>query len=144
MSSVCADAPASCTPVSPHFCASAIAACTSDFTSSRVGARDDAFDEPLRVVDEHAGWRAVGGALDVAAVGVLRRAVTLGGLHRGGVREPGVSVDARQVDGIVRNGGGELLVRREARVAPVVLVPAAADDPLARRASSSRARRRAR
>ena len=47
------------------------------------------------------------------------------------VDQRGVAIDAREIDGIVRRGGRQLLVRRKLLVRPVVLIPASSLDPLA-------------
>ena len=69
-------------------------------------------------------------------------AVTPAALHRGGVREQRVSVDALEHHRIVRRDARQRVVRRKARVAPLVLIPAAADHPASgRRVLDARARR---
>ena len=93
--------------------------------------RNDALHEVLGIVDEDTGRRPVRCTLNVTAVGILRLRRDSRGLDRGSVREAGVSVDPRDVHRIVRHGCAQLLLRREARVAPVVLIPSASDDPLA-------------
>ena len=59
-------------------------------------------------------------------------AVTPAALHRRGVGEHGVAVDALEHDRIVRRDARQRFVRGEARVAPFVLIPAAADRPSGR------------
>ena len=89
-----------------------------------------ALDETRRVVDEDASGLARRSAENLTATrvsGVQRHRCRL---HGGRVRELRVSVDALEVDGIVRQRASECLVRGEACVAPLVLVPSAADDPL--------------
>ena len=92
---------------------------------------DRAIDHPLRVVDEDTGRVALCIAFDRAAAGVRARLGDTGLLQRERIHEAGMPVHAFEEDGVVRNGAGERLVRGPACVAPVVLVPTAADDPLA-------------
>ena len=95
--------------------------------------RNDAFDERHRVVDENTRWLARRGPLDAPAGGIARRGGDAGGLHRRGVGEDCVSVDAGEHDRVVRRDAGERVVRGEAGVAPLVLIPPAADHPAAGR-----------
>ncbi len=95
--------------------------------------RDHASHESLGAIDQHAGRLAVGAAQDAAAIGIRRVLRQVRGAERGGVDEGGVSIHARDVHGMVRHGARERFVRGEARVAPIVLVPSASEDPRARR-----------
>jgi hypothetical protein len=69
-------------------------------------------------------------ALDAPALGVARGRGHPRGPHRRGVGERRVPVHPLQPHRVVGHGLRQPLVRGEARVAPVVLVPPAADDPL--------------
>ena len=96
-------------------------------------------DQPLGLVDEHAGRPAAGGAHDQAAIGLAFRQHRAGGgigrdraQHRR-VHPACVAIDAAQPhrslgkDGVQVGGGGKDLF------GPVVLVPSTTDQPLARR-----------
>ena len=91
--------------------------------------RHRALHDALRVVDEHAARAPVRVVFDAAAGGILRRGCDAGRVHRHPVREVRVAVHALEKHRVVRDGGGELHVRRESRVGPAVLVPAASGDP---------------
>ena len=81
---------------------------------------------------------ARGVAQDLAAGRVRRRVVDAGGGERCGVDEGGVTAGVRERHRIVRRSGRERVVHREpfdgggGRRAPLLLVPAAPEDPLAR------------
>ncbi len=82
-----------------------------------------------RAIDEH----AVGGARRVADDAAANR-IDAGGRQPGLLQRPraghaGVAVDARQPDPPALGGGVERRARRPVLHRPVVLIPAAADDP---------------
>ena len=95
--------------------------------------RDRALDEALRVVDEDTGRIPLRVLDDLAATRARRRAGDVRLLEGERVHEAGVAIDALEVHRMIGHRAGQRLVRRPAGVAPVVLVPAAADDPLAAR-----------
>jgi hypothetical protein len=95
--------------------------------------RHRALHDALRVVDEHAARAPVRVVFDAAAGGILRRGCDAGRVHRHPVRKVCVAVHAFEQNRVVRDGGGELHVRRKASVGPAVLVPAASGNPHAGR-----------
>ena len=90
-------------------------------------------DKRLRVVDEDAGGFARSGALDLAATRIHGRGGDAGRAHRGSVAISGVTVHPCEPDRIIRQCARERVVGGEARIAPVVLVPAAPENPRAGR-----------
>ena len=90
-------------------------------------------DQVHRAVDEDAGRIAGRIAQKPSALGIRRRGGDSGGAHGGGVGDAGVSVDAADPDRMIGDGGIERRGGRELLVGPAVLIPAAAEDPFARR-----------
>ena len=89
--------------------------------------------QPHGAVDHHAR-RVAGGIADVAAaLGVGRRLPHLGDPERQGVGDGGVAIDPREEHRVVGRHRVERVPGWPGGVGPVVLVPRAPEDPLARR-----------
>ena len=95
-----------------------------------VGLRHDGIDQRGGGVDEHAGRLAGFVAQDAATVRLpVAGEVTFDGAQRGAVGPAGVSVHALKPDRPIREGSVQVGGGRELLARPVVLVPAAAQQP---------------
>jgi len=92
----------------------------------------------LRALVEEAGWIAVFVSQQFSARRIPRRLRHTGQLHRPGVREPRMAARVREPHRVLRRDLAESLVQRKAfdvrrrRMRPLLLMPAAAEDPGAR------------
>ena len=94
----------------------------------RVLLRHQAGDELFGGVDQQAGGRAVGLAMDLAAEGGLGLGGDPGGFQRRGGDGDGMTVGPTQQDDAARGGGVQVMTIQEPALGPVGLDPAAPDD----------------
>ena len=88
--------------------------------------------ESLRGVDEDSGWLIAGPADKTASRRIGGRRAEACQVHRAAIDQTGMPVHTRQIHRVVRRRRAQQVVRRPLFIRPVVLIPSAADDPLAR------------